>query len=151
MSTLSCDITHFHVFDEEDIESSDAEQSAHRLEVLAKLAAEQLPLTSEQSSFLRAVMPREYGAAQDHNAHALVWSLRTEGPHGEIGVLRVRIAHDHAVAVELSFSPPSKGTWVDESSAFSQEDLVIAAPERGDDPTGGKAIAARLLARLAAS
>ncbi len=151
MSTLHCEITHFHLFDEEDLETGDARDSAHRLEVLAKLAAEHLPLTREQSDFLRDLMPREYGRAQDKNAVAHIWSLQTEGAHGERGILRVQVFHDRSRLVELSYSPPREGTWIDESSAFSQESVLMDEPQKSADPNGGKAIAAKLLARLRAS
>ena len=151
MSHLSCEITHFHLFDDEDLETGDAQDSAHRLEVLAKLAAEQLPLTHEQSDFIRDLMPRVYGRAQDKNAVAHIWSLQTEGAHGEHGLLRVQVFHDHSRLVELSYAPPSQGTWIDESSAFSQEHMKMEEPQKSSDPNGGKAIAAQLLAKHAAS
>jgi hypothetical protein len=138
--------THFHVFAEDDLDLVDEGSPLELGEVLARLATQDTPLTPEQSAHLRAQVPRELGEAHDRDSRACIWRMDVQDAHGNPAHLTIRIPHEQGAPVTLGFVPPGEGTWIDER--FSQEVPGVLEPTRAHDPTGGKAIAAKLLAQL---
>ena len=112
---------------------------------LAKLAAQKHDLSTEQSNQLRQLLENKYGPPHETHGRGCTWRFDTEDAHGEVGLLKVFIPHDNTQLATVSFTPPDKGTWIDESEDFSQENFSSPPLSKPDDPTGGKAIARKLL------
>lgn len=74
------------------------------------------------------------------------WSLDVELEEGGAGRLIVTLPHDRALSGTCSWTPTTS-VWVDPS--FSQEHIRFERASEQHDKTGGKAIAAALLSRLA--
>lgn len=140
--------THFHVFAGEDLDVFDERSAADLCTTLARLAGEGT-LTRSQSKYVRGVIHEELGEPQERHATALIWRMDTLDAHGAHGTLCITVPHDTSERVTLAFVPPTRGTWVDESGAYSQEHTLLDQEPNPSDKTGGKAIAAKLLAQLA--
>lgn len=134
----------------EELASNDDREQTHLdlPTLLAKLSSQETLLSLAQTRRLQVEMVATFGPPHSTHGHARQWRFDTEDAHGQLGTLSVNLPHDPERVVSVTFTPPSSGTWIDESLDFSQERLVEHAARRVDDPTGGKAIARALLARL---
>lgn len=140
------------LLDDEELASNDDREQLEPLSLatlLAKLSSQDTPLTLAQTRRLHVEMAPTFGPPHSVHGHARQWRFDTEDAHGQLGTLSVNVPHDPERLASVTFTPPSSGTWIDESLDFSQEPLVEQpSPPTTDDPTGGKAIARALLARL---